>query len=317
MVWALIGVGALAALVGVSYFVEGSRRPPEPPIVLSWAPDVVIRYVDVGGMRLRYIVAGDGPVVVLLHTLRTQLDMFYRVIPELAGRFCVYAVDLPGHGFSDIPREDQTPELFVQAVGRFLDSLDIRDAVLAGESIGGAIALVHAARRSQRVRAVVAVNPYDYDRGSGIKRSSALANALFGVNNVPLLGATASRLRQHAIVRRILEGGVVNADSIPAWLDTEIYEVGNRRGHYQGFMSLVRHFPDWERARNEYVGITIPVSLIYGDRDWSRVEEREEERRLVPGSSLMIVQGAGHFLSLDAPRAFADAVAKVASAVAD
>jgi pimeloyl-ACP methyl ester carboxylesterase len=265
-------------------------------------------------MHLRYVVAGDGPVVVLLHTLRTQLDMFYRVLPELATQFRVYAIDLPGHGFSDIPSADQTPELFVRAVGGFLDSLNIENAVLAGESIGGAIALVHAARRNPRVRAVVAINPYDYDRGKGIRRSSRLANALFGVNDVPLLGATLTRLRQHAIVRRIIEGGVVNTDSIPAWLDTAIYEVGNRRGHYQGFMSLVHHFPDWERTRDEYAGITCPVSLVYGEKDWSRVEEREEEQRFVPRASLSVVPNAGHFVSLDAPRAFVEAVTRAASA---
>jgi pimeloyl-ACP methyl ester carboxylesterase len=55
-------------------------------------------YVTVDGARLRYVRVGDGPVLLLLHTLRTQLDLFHKVIPELARDFTVYAVDLPGHG---------------------------------------------------------------------------------------------------------------------------------------------------------------------------------------------------------------------------
>ncbi len=48
--------------------------------------------------RLRYFTAGTGPALVLLHTVRTQLDYFQRVIPQLWDSFTVYAVDLPGHG---------------------------------------------------------------------------------------------------------------------------------------------------------------------------------------------------------------------------
>ena len=54
------------------------------------------------GSRLRYFTAGSGPVLVLIHTIRTQLDYFHRVIPQLWGSFTVYAVDLPGMGWSDI-----------------------------------------------------------------------------------------------------------------------------------------------------------------------------------------------------------------------
>ncbi|MEP6730765.1 MAG: alpha/beta hydrolase [bacterium] len=288
--------------------IESLRRPPDVPATLTWAPDIHVRYVEIDGSRLRYVVTGGGPPVVLLHSLRTQLDMFHRVVPELAGKFRVYALDLPGHGFSDIPGAEYTPDLFIHFVSAFLDTLDIKDAILAGESIGGTIALVQAARHNPRIRAVVAVNPYDYDAGRGIRRSSALANVIFGANDIPVLGATVTRLRQHAIVRRILQGGVVERDSLPAWLETEMYEVGNRRGHYEALMSLVHHLPAWERAREEYANISCPVVLLYGDQDWSRPDEREAERLLIRGSSFTVLPRAGHFLSLDAPRSFADAV---------
>jgi pimeloyl-ACP methyl ester carboxylesterase len=54
------------------------------------------------GSRLRYFTAGTGPPLVLLHTVRTQLDYFQRVIPLLWDSFTVYALDLPGMGWSDI-----------------------------------------------------------------------------------------------------------------------------------------------------------------------------------------------------------------------
>ncbi len=49
---------------------------------------------------IRYLKSGKGQPLVLIHTIRTQLDYFEYVIPELAKHFTVYALDLPGHGYS-------------------------------------------------------------------------------------------------------------------------------------------------------------------------------------------------------------------------
>ena len=50
------------------------------------------------GSRLRYYTAGTGPPLVLMHTVRGQLDYFQRVIPLLWDHYTVYALDLPGMG---------------------------------------------------------------------------------------------------------------------------------------------------------------------------------------------------------------------------
>lgn len=297
-----IVIGLVLAPVLISYVVEALRSPPTPPEQLPWAPNIPIRYVTVDGLRIRYIVAGDGPALVLLHTLRTQLDMFQKVVPELARHFRVYALDYPGHGYSDIPRADYTADFFVSTVARFLEQLDIKDAILVGESIGGSIALLLAARHNPRVQRVIAINPYDYDAGRGLRRGSFLANVILGLNDVPVLGATVMRLRQFPVQKKIFEGGVVRKQSFPPALLREMYQVGGRRGHYQAFMSLVHNWPGWEQARKEYRNIQLPVLLLYGDRDWSRTEERQANARDIPGAQFRVVRDTGHFLSLDQPR---------------
>jgi pimeloyl-ACP methyl ester carboxylesterase len=255
----------------------------------------------VDGIRLRYVVAGSGPPLVLLHTLRSQLDLFQRVIPALARHYQVYALDLPGHGHSDIPATDYTAELFIDTVAGFLQQLEIEKAVLVGESIGATTALGLAARRHPRVRAVVAISTYDYDRGRGARRGSALARLLFSVNDVPVLGGTVMRLRQYPIVKAVFDGGLHRLGTLPAPLAREMYRVGNRPGHYQAFMSLVHHWPTWEAVRQGYGHIDCPVLLLYGDHDWSRPDERAETARLIPGAEVRTVKNAGHFLSFDAP----------------
>ena len=78
-------------------------------------------------------------------------------------------------------------------------------------------------------------------------------------------------------------------------------------------MSLVRHWRSWERARVEYAQVDRPALLIYGDHDWSRADERESDRRAIPGAGLRIIKDAGHFLSLDAPEEVMQAVVGFAS----
>jgi len=308
----IIAVAGLAGLVLVSYLLEASRRAPATPTTLAWAPDIPIRFVTVNGVQLRYITTGDGPPLVLLHTLRTQLDMFQYVVPQLAQRHRVYALDYPGHGYSDIPRASYSAEYFVGMVAAFLEQLAIRDALVVGESIGGSIALVLAARQHPAVGRVVAVNPYDYDRGRGLRRASLLSNVLYGVNDVPVLGATVTRLRLYPIARAVLEGGVERKGALSPALSRELYRVGNRPGHYQAFMALIHEWPSWERGRSEYGKISVPVLLLYGEHDWSRPAEREADARAIPGAELRVVPGAGHFLSLDAPDEIVRAVSDLA-----
>ena len=145
----------------VSHLMEALRPVPQVSTTLRWAPSIPIDYLDVGGYMLRYIKAGRGPNLVLLHTLRTQLDLFEKVVPELARRFTVYALDYPGHGYSDIPEAQYDAEFFAESVAKFLDVLNLRDVTLSGVSIGGAIALILAGRRNPRIARVVAINPYD------------------------------------------------------------------------------------------------------------------------------------------------------------
>src|SRR5215467_3204902 len=77
---------------------------PDRDYTRTWAPCGEIRYATLAdGTRLRYLQAGAGPArLLLLHTVRTQLDHFQLVIPKLLHEFTVSAVDLPGMGWSDI-----------------------------------------------------------------------------------------------------------------------------------------------------------------------------------------------------------------------
>src|SRR5262245_49841494 len=140
------------------------------------------------GSRLRYFTAGTGPPLVLMHTVRTQLDYFQRVIPRVWDRYTVYALDLPGMGWSDIVAgaRYEEPELRA-AVVEFTSGLDLQDVTMAGESPGGALSLSASIDLRDRVRRIVAFNSYDYP--SGLERGNWLARFIIGSVRLPWIGS--------------------------------------------------------------------------------------------------------------------------------
>ena len=115
-------------------------------------------------------------------------------------------LDLPGHGYSDIPDANYDARFFVDTVEGFLDILDLRNVMLAGVSIGASIALIVTARHNSRIARVVAINPYDYAEGRGMARSSFLARLVVAAADIPVLGETVMRLRNFYIMKNILKG---------------------------------------------------------------------------------------------------------------
>jgi pimeloyl-ACP methyl ester carboxylesterase len=305
MNWGLLALiifaGAGVGLWLVSHILEPLRPVPQLPKTLRWAPEIPIDCVDIGGCRVRYIKAGQGPNLVLLHTLRTQLDLFEKVVPKLVKDFTVYALDYPGHGYSDIPKARYDADFFARSVESFLNVLDLRDVTFGGVSIGAAISLIIAGRRNPRVARVVAMNPYDYANGRGMSRSSLPGWMITVTSNIPVIGETVMRLRNFMIMKAVLLGGVANPEAIPPALLKEMYKVGNRPGHYLAFISLLRNAASWEAATETYGNISVPVCLVWGVEDWARPGEREHDRSLIPGAEVVTVENAGHFLPLDRP----------------
>jgi pimeloyl-ACP methyl ester carboxylesterase len=72
----------------------------------------------------------------------------------------------------------------------------------------------------------------------------------------------------------------------------------------------------WDKARQRYGEINLPVLVIYGDRDWSREEERRSTVQAIPGAKVVTVANAGHFLSLDQPERLAELIESFSGAEA-
>jgi pimeloyl-ACP methyl ester carboxylesterase len=98
------------------------------------------RRIEVGGLPTRYLEAGTGEPLVLLHALGESTSDWRWVLPALARTHRVYAPDLPGFGGSSMPAADYSPAFFERFAARFFDALGLRRAAVVGNSLGGLIA---------------------------------------------------------------------------------------------------------------------------------------------------------------------------------
>ena len=120
------------------------------------------RYETIDGLRVRYVRKGEGPPVVLLHGLASSIYTWKDVVPALAARHDVVALDLPGFGDSTVP-ERFNSEQAVRAVVALMDRLGMARASLVGNSLGGAIAVLIAARTPERVDRLVLLDAAGYN----------------------------------------------------------------------------------------------------------------------------------------------------------
>ena len=255
---------------------------------------------DRGQGRLRYLTGGTGAPLVMLHTVRTQAEHFRHLIPLVQQRYTVYALDLPGMGYSQIvPGASYQEPAMRAAVKRLITELGLRDVTLLGESMGAVLALTTAADLPGRVRRVVAVNPYDY--AGGIARSSLLARLMVTGVLSPGIGPRIARLEPRPVMRAVLHGGLVDTDALREDYLDELLKVGRRPGYPAVARAVYANLPSLIAARSRYQEVTAPIHLVYGQKDWSRASDRQADRRLLPSAEFTEVPDAGHFIALERP----------------
>jgi pimeloyl-ACP methyl ester carboxylesterase len=256
-------------------------------------------------LSLRYVMSGNGPPLVLLHTIRTQLEYFRALAPLLAEKFTVYAVDLPGHGHSPIDRSAHYDEPYMRKglVG-FLQALDLSEVTIVGESIGAVLALTVAAEVPDRIRAVYALNPYDYETryGDGIRRGNWFANMIIGSLQVPVFGAIGASLANRWVLEKIMGGGYADPSKLPPDLLAEFDETGGRPHYHYVERKVLSGWRSWAKARELYSRVRAPVTLIYGNKDWSRIPERERTKAALRNPRVFTLHNTGHFSAVESPR---------------
>ncbi len=262
---------------------------------------------------LRYLKAGSGDPLILMHTIRTQLDYFKEAIPELAKHYTVYAIDLPGHGQSSIDTKANYDETYMrQAIVAFIEKLDLQKVTLVGESIGAVLALTVASTIPERIVKVVASNTYDYDTryADGVRRGNFFSNIVIANYAIPIHGAIFAALENWLFLGLVMRGGLKNRSWLPNELLSKINSAGYRKGFRYVERNVFANWKSWGKARSLYAGIKSPVTLVYGDHDWSTLQERQRTAKELGITKTITIENTGHFGFVDNPKKLLEVVLK-------
>jgi pimeloyl-ACP methyl ester carboxylesterase len=157
------------------------------------------RTIRIGRFDIRYVRKGQGPAVILIHGLASSIYTWAGVIEPLSQRFDVIALDLPGFGASSQP-DDLVFDDGLQTVRSLMDTLGVPKAHFVGNSMGGAVSLLMAAREPGRVDRVVVLDSAGFnmqaaDRPFMVRVMASRAAGAFAEVLPVRRGLTASTLR--------------------------------------------------------------------------------------------------------------------------
>jgi pimeloyl-ACP methyl ester carboxylesterase len=285
---ALLVVALLVSAFGYAPQVQSSYSPSEQ------LGTIQSRYVDTALARFHYVREGTGSAVVLLSPGSAWLQAWLPEVRALSATHTVYAVDLPGQGFTRLHDEHFRFDLagMSQAIGTFLDAERLGSVALAGNSWSGGWALAFAQAQPRRVRSLVLLAP------SGLAEPDPMSWELL---KLPLVGravthlAAGSKATMRAGLRDLfVHKSIVTPDVVDAmWAPNTFPD--NLRADYELEQNL-----DWTQTQRALPTTRVPTLIIWGREDHVLPSSQAAGfGRLLPIAQVQVIQGCGHALTLD------------------
>lgn len=265
------------------------------------------RFVHLGPHRVRYWQAGDsGTPIVLVHALGASVEFWARVMPELARKHRVYALDLIGFGQSDKPNVAYSEAFMAGVVRDFVDAMQLERFHLIGNSMGGAVSQRVARDMPHRVSRLVLV--CSGGLGRGISPRVCLLS-------VPLLGELLARPRPE-FTRRLIRGGMVVREGAPAELLDANIACARSPGAARSFLRTLRGGVQRDGQRPDIVDahqaafrhLASPTLVMWGDRDPIIPTDYLDTIQAIPQLRVHRFEGCGHYPQLEHPARFCEAV---------
>jgi pimeloyl-ACP methyl ester carboxylesterase len=266
-----------------------------------------LQFVSIHGHRLGLRLAGQGPVLLLIHGMASSSAAWTPVIPALAERFTVLAPDLLGHGTSAKPAADYSLGAHASLLRDLCVLLGHERATVVGHSFGGGVALQFAYQFPERCERLVLVG----SGGLGREVTPLLrALALPGSEHVlPLFCAGPLRDAGTAVANGLWRVGVrASAAAQEIWRGyASLADADARIAFFRTLRSVVDIDGQNVSADDRlHLAADLPTLIVWGARDpIIPVAHAHRAHAAILGSQVAIFEGVGHFPHCEAPERFA------------
>lgn len=264
-----------------------------------------LRWIDAGGIRTRALEAGSGPVLIFLHGTGGHAEAYVRNLEAHAKHFHVYAIDMVGHGYTDMPDLDYGMQCYVDHLLAFVNAIGAERVCISGESLGATVGAWFALQHPDRVAKIVMNTGMMLPPSAeGAKDLHDLLERSRKATGTPGRDAIRARIRwlmyeeasvteelidirlkiysqpgRAAVIRRIAE------QSIGTLLDPELQKSWYR--------------PDMLQK------IPCPTLVLWTRHNPGQlVDLAEEGARLIPDSKLVILEHSAHWPQWEEPKEF-------------
>jgi pimeloyl-ACP methyl ester carboxylesterase len=259
-------------------------------------------WAEIEGKRMNYVDVGSGddPAVVFIHGLSGSWQNWLENLPYFAQKRRCIAMDLPGFGHSDMPREKISISGYARHVDALCEQLDLGPCVIVGNSMGGFVAAELSIRHPDRVdRACLAA-------AAGISITNLRRRPLLtAARIVGALGAASVAQNRLIVARPRLRWAFTNfvfrhPSRIAADLMYEQVRGAGKPGLYDALDALTSY-----DFRDRLPDINAPTLIVWGEHDMLvPVEDAHEFERLIPQSRTVILDDTGHVPMLERPQKF-------------
>lgn len=280
----------------------------------DWPNRATSRFVTVGRLRWHVQVAGEGPVLLLLHGTGAATHSWRALLPRLAERFTVVAPDLPGHGFtSGRPPGGLSMAAMARAVSELLAPLAVTPRLIVGHSAGVAVAVRMALDGLAAPAGIIGLNsalmPFP---GIAARLFPTLARMLFVNPFAPHIFAGIARQQgEVAGFLRRSTGSRIDAEG------ANFYQrLFATPAHCAGAITMMADW-DLETLSRDLPKLSVPLLLVHGEGDaMIPPSSAREAAALVPGARVETLAGLGHLAHEEAPEQVATLIERFAAAFA-
>lgn len=287
-------------------------RPPVPPGAWLAAAGLEARDVAVGSRRVRYVRRGAGPAVVLVHGFGSSLYTWKDVIPALAARHDVIALDLPGFGASERPPDLAFGDLPRAVVG-LMNALTIERAALVGNSMGGAATALVAATEAGRVSRLVLIDAAGFNLEPRARPGLVRLASSWAAPVLQLLPG--KRLVVEAALRQVFhDDSLVTAERVAEYLAP-----AQRPGTYAALRSLSASLGDDPgRLAGALGAVAAPTLVLWGADDrWIPLADADRFVAAIRGARKVVIPACGHVPQEERPAEVARLIAEFLAEEAD
>ena len=266
------------------------------------------RAIALDGDRVVYRIAGEGPLLLLVHGMAGSSETWRHVMPALVKRFTVLAPDLLGQGDSDKPRGDYSLGAHANMLRDLMDALGHERGTVIGQSLGGGVAMQFAYQFLERCERLVLVD------SGGLGREVTFYLRMLTVPGFesifPLFCTPRLRDAGDLVATWLGRAGVPSTPaSQEVWRSyASLADAESRRAFFRSLRDVIDFSGQAVSALGRlYRAARLPTLIVWGAQDpFIPVSHAITAHKAIPGSRLEIFDEVGHYPHCEAPERFVE-----------